>query len=226
MLFRSLTKLHKGDVIEIPWKSESEPENYTLGQDYPKGQVFFIPVRKMKGLEKDTILSRTRNEMLLKEMKALAEKEIKEKIKGKLMLSLTKSAKLILSGNGIVVESNGAQAEPAKNQPMDAARISKQMRKTGGTPYEFESLEVEIEDTVFMPMQALNELRRQGIQSLEEAVLEKYRRHRLPFKECSDSKIAWNEKNEKNEKNDYICNLLNNLNLLLRLRVFSKSYEA
>lgn len=202
MQVKALTKLHKGDVIEIPWKSESEPENYTLGQDYPKGQVFFIPVRKMKGLEKDTILSRTRNEMLLKEMKALAEKEIKEKIKGKLMLSLTKSAKLILSGNGIVVESNGAQAEPAKNQPMDAARISKQMRKTGGTPYEFESLEVEIEDTVFMPMQALNELRRQGIQSLEEAVLEKYRRHRLPFKECSDSKIAWNEKNEKNEKKD------------------------
>lgn len=210
MQVKALTRLHKGDVIEIPWKNEDEPENYTLGQDYREGQIFFLPVRKMKHLQKDTVLSRTRNEKLLKEMKVLAEQEIKEKINGKLILSLTKSAKLILSANGIVIEVEGARAEPAKNQPMEAERISKQMRKTGGTPYEFESLEVEMEDAVFMPMQALNELRRQGIQSFEEAVLEKYRRHKPSFKECSDFRTTCEETCKKTykEKKDSRADIL------------------
>ena len=53
--------------------------------------------------------------------------------------------------------------QAAQKQPLDPARIEKQMRKTGNTEFTFDNLEVLIEGNVFLPMQALNELRREGI---------------------------------------------------------------
>ncbi len=55
-------------------------------------------------------------------------------------------------------------------QPLDPARIEKQMRKTGNTEFTFDNLEILIEGNVFLPMQALNELRREGIEELTEQI--------------------------------------------------------
>ena len=50
------------------------------------------------------------------------------------------------------------------------------MNKTGETEVEFEKLEVRITGNIFLPMQALNELRRQGIEALEKAVVQPWHR--------------------------------------------------
>ncbi|MEI3475284.1 MAG: DUF3656 domain-containing protein, partial [Coprococcus comes] len=54
--------------------------------------------------------------------------------------------------------------------------IEKQMRKTGNTEFTFDNLEILIEGNVFLPMQALNELRREGIEELTEQIQMQYRR--------------------------------------------------
>ena len=64
----------------------------------------------------------------------------------------------------------------AQKQPLDPARIEKQMRKTGNTEFTFDNLEILIEGNVFLPMQALNELRREGIEELTEQIQMQYRR--------------------------------------------------
>lgn len=126
---------------------------------------------------KDDVLNRVRNECLLREVQeTIINKKIKEKIKGKLILSKETSAKLMLTYGEIEVEVLGETAQEALNQPMDCARIEKQMRKTGNTEFEFEKFEVELHGDLFMPMQALNELRRRGMEALEQQILKPYRR--------------------------------------------------
>lgn len=42
--------------------------------------------------------------------------------------------------------------------------MEEQMRKTGNTPLVFEKLDVTVEGTEFLPVQAFNELRRSGME--------------------------------------------------------------
>lgn len=96
---------------------------------------------------------------------------------GKLILSAEEPAKLIIDNQSdIVLEVSGDAAQQAINQPMEASRIEKQMRKTGNTEFEFDTLDIELRGNLFMPMQSLNELRRKGIEALEEKILSASRR--------------------------------------------------
>lgn len=102
--------------------------------------------------------------------------KIQEKINGNLILSAGERAKLILVHGDRRVECQGETVQPARRQPLDADRAGKQMRKTGNTEFCFGQFRVEMDGEVFLPVQALNELRREGISRLTEAVLDGYRR--------------------------------------------------
>lgn len=170
---KALVEIEAGDVIELP----TEGENFTFASPVKKGQNVTFTTHKKQNLQKDVILSRTRNESLIREIhETIINKKIKEKINGKLIISEGTSAKLVLYYGDIVVESTGDIAQSAKNQPMDAARIEKQIRKTGNTEFEFERLEIEMAGNVFMPMQSLNELRRIALEELERRIVTSYRR--------------------------------------------------
>lgn len=169
---QTLVELNKGDVIELP-----NQENYTLGQKVAKNDVFSIVMKNRNQVPKGTVLNRTRNEELLKAIReTIVEKKIKEKINGKLNISTKEPAKLTLTFQNLKVCVEGEIAQEAISQPMDTARIEKQMRKTGNTAFEFETLEISLDGDLFMPMQSLNELRRQGLERLEQAIYSAYRR--------------------------------------------------
>lgn len=102
--------------------------------------------------------------------------KVQEKINGILTLSVGNRAKLTVSCGDVTVECIGQEVQAAQKQPLDSARIEKQMRKTGNTEFTFDNLEVLIEGNVFLPMQALNELRREGIEELTEQIQMQYRR--------------------------------------------------
>ena len=102
--------------------------------------------------------------------------KVQEKINGILTLSAGNRAKLTVSCGDVTVECIGQEVQAAQKQPLDPARIEKQMRKTGNTEFTFDNLEILIEGNVFLPMQALNELRREGIEELTEQIQMQYRR--------------------------------------------------
>lgn len=102
--------------------------------------------------------------------------KIQEKINGILILSKGNRAKLELDHGEIHVEVEGDLVQQAQNQPLDRERVDRQMRKTGDEPFCFQNLKIRIEGEVFLPMQALNSLRREGIGRLKEAVLSAERR--------------------------------------------------
>ena len=102
--------------------------------------------------------------------------KVQEKINGILTLSVGNRAKLTVSCGDVTVECTGQEVQKAQKQPLDPKRIEKQMRKTGNTEFVFERLKIHTEGNVFLPMQALNELRREGIEELTEQIQMQYRR--------------------------------------------------
>lgn len=119
----------------------------------------------------------TDNDVLLKELKQqYLDKDYPEKINGKLILSKRKPAILRISSGGHTVTAEGMQSQMAQNRPLTRADLEKQMRKTGGSGFAFSHLEIDTEDDLFLPMQALNELRRNAITALKEDIQSEYRR--------------------------------------------------
>lgn len=113
-------------------------------------------------------------------MDALYEKYVntqkQEKIKGILEVSTENPMKLLLQWGQLEIEVYGQTAMIPKNRTMTAEDFEKQLRKTGNTPFEFEQLQVCVDGEVFVPNGAINELRRNALAALEEAVVSKYRR--------------------------------------------------
>lgn len=77
---------------------------------------------------------------------------------------------------GCWVEVTGPEVQTALSQPMTEEKLLKQIRKTGDSPFVFETLQAELSGAGFLPVQALNELRRTGLSQLEEAILAPFRR--------------------------------------------------
>jgi len=102
--------------------------------------------------------------------------EIKEKIKGNLILSKDLPAKLSVIYEDTEVTITGEVVQAALKQPLSLEKIKENMQKTGNTPFEFETLQIEMSDAIFMPMKALNQLRRDALDALADTLLAKYRR--------------------------------------------------
>lgn len=99
-----------------------------------------------------------------------------EAIRGNLSLSTGVPSHLTLKCKDVEITLEDQSPEPAKRQPMTSEQVSKQIKKTGGTPFYFEELEISISGDLFLPVQALNQLRRNGLELLKEEILKKYRR--------------------------------------------------
>lgn len=191
---KTLVDMNAGDIIEMP----DQKENYTFANSAKMGQTITFTTHQKQSISKDMVLNRTRNESLIQEIKEkIIDKKIKEKINGKLILSTTNSARLEISYKDKEVIVYGVKAEEAKNQPMDATRIEKQMRKTGNTEFEFENLSIELDGNLFIPMQQLNELRREGLEALEKVVLNDYRRDNALSKSDEEAVVDVKNKNCK-----------------------------
>ena len=184
---KALVDIHKGDVIELP----DGAENFTFGMDVLKGQTTTFVTHKNQKFSQNHILNRTRNESLLQWIKAsIIDSKSKMKINGRLKLSVKEAARLVIEYGDITVDVAGEKAQEAVNQPMNAERVEKQMRKTGNTLFEFDKFKIELDGNLFMPMQALNELRRTGIEALEKQIL-------LSFRRTEKQKVLHTDESEK-----------------------------
>lgn len=172
---RALEPLHKGDVLE----------DSVVSQDAGKGSTVLLkmPPASLKGLRAGDVLHRTRDEKLLSELnRRYLQTERKEKINGKLMISSAQPAILSVTMGKIAVSAKGALPQAFMTQPLTPEKAKKQLEKTGGTPFVFDKLDVQVEDGLFLPLQCLNELRREALEKLAEKLLKAGRRDSEPEK--------------------------------------------
>lgn len=69
--------------------------------------------------------------------------------------------------DGVCAVAEGTQqAEPAIHRPLDDKRIKEQLQKLGDTPFEINTITVEIDDGITVPIKEINEVRRSLCESL------------------------------------------------------------
>lgn len=98
-------------------------------------------------------------------------RKIKEKIHGNLILSPESPVILEITCKGQTVTAMGGEVQFAKNQPMEEQRIRQQMEKLGNTDFQWEDLNIEINGRIFVPVKVLNEVRRDALSQLREALI-------------------------------------------------------
>lgn len=175
---KALTDLYPQDIIELPMrKGREKADNYTCKDAVRKGMNVQIPVFADTPFKRDEIWMRTRNSTLIDMLREeFVNGKIKERICGTFRLYPQEKATLTVKCRDAEITVAGEKAQEALSQPMSRERIEKQLRKTGNTEFEFSFLKAEIGEKVFLPMQSLNELRREALETLEKVICEKYRR--------------------------------------------------
>ena len=188
--FKALEQLHGQDVLEVKeGLSNQDTYAWTLKSDIPVNTTFTIKHR-FKSRQHDQFCYRTKNQSLLEQVRKMSSTEqFKEKIKGNLKIFKDLPAKLILSYGDICVEVEGQVVQPALNRAMTEDEVRKHMQKTGDTPYVFDTLDVEIDADIFMPVAVLKQLRRDAITLLEARILESFRRT-MPENTISGCKVT------------------------------------
>lgn len=119
------------------------------------------------------------------------ETELKEKIKGKLILNKECPAKIEVQYGKIKVSYQGDMVLVAQNRPLTKEVVTEKITKTGNTPFVFEKLEVTMDDDIFMPVNQLNQLRRGALEALEEALLKPYERTLPELVKTSSAETDW-----------------------------------
>ena len=107
--------------------------------------------------------------------------ELKEKIKGKLMLSFDLPVTMTVTYKHFKVTVTGDIVQKAQKQPLTFEKVKENVLKTGNTPFEFEELDISMDDAIFLPMKAINQVRRDALDALEAKILSCYHR------ECTNS---------------------------------------
>ncbi len=167
-----LTKLNQGDVIEIASDYE-----ITIGaKDENSSRLEYRIPAKFKA-EKGSILYRTRNAKLINSIReAYINKQPKEMIDIELELRRDMPVKLTLKAAGCSIETYGDIVSRALNRPVTKEQMIKQISKLGETKFEAGNITINMDDDVFIPVGAVNELRRNAIVQLEEKIISMSRR--------------------------------------------------
>ncbi|MGX8715439.1 MAG: DUF3656 domain-containing U32 family peptidase, partial [Lachnospiraceae bacterium] len=120
--------------------------------------------------------------------------ELKEKVIGNVTIETGNPAKMLLfmkNGDKRDIRVQAAGQEPvqqADRRPLDREAVRKQFSKTGGTPFALDQLDIELSADAFMPVQAMNALRREAFARLEDQILASYRRV-LPAQRPAEQRI-------------------------------------
>ena len=104
------------------------------------------------------------------------EKERKEPVNGAAAIEKGQPATLLLSAGDCTIRVSGEVVQPARKQPLEKEKIHRQLGKLGNTPFCMRELEVITDGESFLPVNALNELRRTAVERLTEELVSPYRR--------------------------------------------------
>lgn len=100
----------------------------------------------------------------------------KVKIQGKLTLKEAEPGALTVSCGGYRFTSYMDPVSHALKAPAERKNVAERISKTGDTPFEFENIDITMDNDIFVPNGALNKLRREAIEGLQNEILTQYKR--------------------------------------------------
>lgn len=164
------------DILEFR-EADQALYDFTVKNAAKKGTSIQTNFMKGSGIKPGNLVYRTKNNSLLELLADTYLKgECKEKIQGYFHAMKGQPAMLTLIKDDISIVTTGDVVEGAMNQPTTVDKIEKQLMKLNDTPFIFEHLEVTADEDVFLPVGKLNEIRREAVRSLTDAIASSYRR--------------------------------------------------
>ncbi len=82
------------------------------------------------------------------------------------------------------------EVQEAKNKPLEEADVCERMRKTGESPFYFETLDISMDADIFVPNGVLNQVRREALAELERRMLSDFSREEISVMTVLDEKDA------------------------------------
>ena len=92
-----------------------------------------------------------------------------------------KPAKLSLRAKEAVVTCEGEIVQEAQKQPLQMEKIEQQIRKMGASLLKVQDIKVKTQGQVFLPIGAINELRRKAVLAMEDKLIAAPRREAVPY---------------------------------------------
>ncbi|MDY4970198.1 MAG: DUF3656 domain-containing protein [Lachnospiraceae bacterium] len=163
------------------WKVEQK-DLYALSQYFDRGGFTDHYLtghngRDMMALKEKAKLRKPDPELMKETEKKYLGQELKEKISGTVTICTGEYANMCLECGPVQVCVRSRETvAPAMKRPLTEPDVRKQFLKTGGTPFILEDLQVILSEDAFMPVQAMNELRREALEKLETAVTGQFHR--------------------------------------------------
>lgn len=184
-----------GKEIDVIWKGKEKVQIA-----YPKESIR-IPFKESVAIDSLVVKTTDSKEMSLIQEK-IASKSRKVPLQFLLEAKVGKAMKLkIADGIRECEVISDFIVEESKNSPMTKERILTQLEKLGGTIYSLQEVSIDCDDSIFLPVQKINELRRMGIDAISEKRLERSTLKKKNYqKELPDFP-------SKKEKSIYVTNI-------------------
>lgn len=172
MEIQPMKDLGAGDVLELP-----DGQSVKLDKAVSVGGQLKVKYTG-KPFKQTCSVMRTRNESLIQTVteQYVKNSDLKEKLYGYVSISKDLPARIDVYYRDMHVSSEGAVVQPAQKRPLTEEEIRRRLMKTGGTPFEFDQLEISLEEDCYMTVQELNRFRREALDAVERAVLTPFRR--------------------------------------------------
>lgn len=199
------------------------------------GQVVKLGRIKGKILNGDRVY-KTVSDKLNKDIVQFSSKEnIKRPIIAKVHLKENEKIKLELEDlwSNIKVEVvEDTVVNKAENNGISKQRIEEQLSKTGNTPFEIKEIQVILDSNIIVPISSLNNIRRTGIEELENKILDSFKRSKkINLEKTDKANSIYNSNvnvsvllNQIKEEIDY-CKLKGIDNIYIPFKLFLKNQE-
>ena len=172
--FDNIIDLNKNDVLEFKLKN-NEFISFNLGADFKKnskcnGFLYKKGVKSIKELY-NTDIYRTKNSTL--EVNTVP---VKQKLNCDINILLGREIFVKVYKDDISVSLEFSKPDMALKQSLSEETVIKQLNKTGNEDFDFDKINVTLDNDLFVPMGILNNIRRDSIAAFKELYLKKFKR--------------------------------------------------
>lgn len=202
-------KIYAQDILEIR-VAEEDGYEFTVKESHNPGELLLTNVGKRpEANAKESKISgksatkyvdriiragdmvyRTKNNALLNQLNEdFIAKEKRLGIKGLLRARVGERLSFTVARESIYVTAEQDIVQEALKQPMSEEKLRSPLEKTKDTLYYFEDLVIEADENIFVPVAWLNEIRRDAISMLSDAIVEQYRRQERIEKDTAASDL-------------------------------------
>lgn len=169
-----------GDGIEI-WSSPHIGAG--ISRTAQKGES--IAIRAEGRIKKGDRVFRSFDKALMDSLKKSCAKITRRQvINTELYLKEGCPAEIVFKDKGLSVK--GEIVQRAKNQPMSREDMISRIKKTGDTPFELNITKADTDNNIYIPISALNSLRRKACRSLEEKLKAELKREYIKAEYIAD----------------------------------------